>query len=185
MNLPTQWIERIFAKLQGAYGYGFTSKFATGMVNGVDSGIENAKLVWAEEPGTASDLPEAIGYALKHLPSEKAPNVFEFRDACRRAPRKSEAVAAIEYKPTAEDVERHKEMAHKAAEAVRPKEFDGLLWAKKPKSQKAMDAIADAKKNARHFPALAAVFDRLVNDGVANEAGKLLYRWDGIAWVKL
>lgn len=182
MSLNSKWIDRIFDRLMGIYGAQFRAKFSS-VIDGVDVGLENAKETWADELATFSDWPEAIGYALDHLPTDHAPNALEFRDICRRAPRKSEAVALVEYKPTAEDKERHREMSHRAAEAVKPKEFDGLLWAKRPKSQVALNAIFDAKKNARRFPALAAIFDQLVSDGVANEAGKLLRRWDGICWV--
>lgn len=183
MTLPATWIDRIFNRLIGIYGAQFKSKFSV-VENGVDVGVANAKETWAGELATFRDWPEAIAYALDHLPAEHAPNALEFRDICRRAPRKSEAVAMVEYKPTAEDVARHREMSRKASEAVKPKEFDGLLWAKRPKSQVAMNAIFDAKKNHRRFPALAAIFDQLVADGVANDAGKLLKRWDGVSWVK-
>jgi hypothetical protein len=177
------WIERIFSRLQGSYGYGFTSKFATGMVNGVDLGIENAKQVWAEELGGFMDMPEAIAYAIKHLPTEKAPNVFEFRDICRRAPRKSEAVAAIEYHPTAQDKARHSEIAHKATQAVKS-QIDDLHWAKFPKSRKAMEYIYDGKKHARRFPQLANIFDAHVLNGVCTADGNMLKKWNGYEWIK-
>ena len=183
MSLPKKWIDKIFDRLMGIYGAQFRAKFSS-VIDGVDVGLENAKETWANELANFGDWPESIAYALDHLPTEHAPNALEFRDICRRAPRKSEAVAMVEYKPTAEDKERHREMSRKASEAVKPKEFDGLLWAKRPKSQVALNAIFDAKKNARRFPALAAIFDQLVADGVANDAGKLLKRWDGLSWVK-
>lgn len=182
-NLPESWVAKIFSELSGLYGAQFRSKFSQ-IENGVDVGIKMAMVAWSKELGGFVDHPDAIAYALNHLPTEHAPNALEFRDICRRAPRKSEAVAAIEYKPTAEDITRQRELSHKVAEAVRPKEFDGLLWAKRPKSQKAMDFIADGKKHASRFHALAEVFDQLVMDGIANESGKLLHRWDGVAWVK-
>lgn len=184
MNLPDQWIDRIFLRLQGIYGQQFTGKFSR-MENGVDVGLVNAKVVWADELGNFLDLPEAIGYALKHLPSEKCPNAMEFRDICRRAPRKDETVAQVEYKPSAEDIARHRELSHKATAAVKAKEFDGLLWAKRPKSQVALNAIYDGKKHPSRFPALAAIFDQLVADGVATAEGKLLNRWDGVRWSKV
>ena len=76
-------------------------------------------------------------------------------------------------------------MANNVSHPVKPNEFDGLLWAKKPKSQKAMDMISDAKKNASRFPALAGVYDFLLATQICNEHGKLLHRWDGLAWVKV
>lgn len=182
MTLPEKWIERIFARLQGIYGAQFTSKFSR-MDQGVDVGMLNAKSTWADELGNFSDKPEAIAYALDHLPTDHAPNALEFRDICRRAPAK-EIEQRIEYKPTAEDTARHREMSRKAADAVKAPVFDGLLWAKRPKSQVAMSALYDAKKNQGRFPALAAIFDQHVRDGIASEAGKILARWDGLAWVK-
>lgn len=182
-KLPAEWVTRIFQRLTGVYGSQFRAKYSH-VENGVDVGIAMAAEAWAVELGDFSQHPEAISYALDHLPKDHAPNAVEFLDACRRCPRKEEKLTRIEYKPTAEDAARAKEMAAKAAETVKPKEFDGLLWAKKPKSQKAMDAIAAAKKHASRFPALAAVFDYLVKEGIANEAGKLLHRWDGVRWVK-
>lgn len=180
--LPNQWIDRVFLRLQGIYGQQFTAKFSR-MENGIDVGLINAKEVWCDELGSFANWPEAIGYALKNLPSEKCPNAMEFRDICRKAPRKSDS-PQLEYKPSAEDIARHKELSHKATEAVKPKEFDGLHWAKHPRSQKAMDFVADAKKDSRKFPALAAVFDRLVRDGIALENGKLLKKYRDGEWVK-
>lgn len=87
MTLPEKWIERIFARLQGIYGAQFTSKFSR-MDQGVDVGMLNAKSTWADELGNFSDKPEAIAYALDHLPTDHAPNALEFRDICRRAPKK-------------------------------------------------------------------------------------------------
>ena len=181
MILRDEWIDRIFQRLTGIYGSQFTAKFKQ-IVEGVDEGTANAKDVWAKELGNFGDKPEAIAYALDHLPTEHAPNALEFRDICRRAPRKE--APQVEYKPTAEDKERQREMSHKATAAVTRKEFDGLLWAKKPKSQKAMNMVADGKKNSSRFPALAKVFDQLVIDGVCSTEGKLIHRWDGLAWVR-
>ena len=181
MNLRDEWIDRIFQRLTGIYGSQFTAKFKQ-IVDGIDEGTANAKGVWAKELGNFADKPEAIAYALDHLPTDHAPNALEFRDICRRAPKKE--APQIEYKPTEADKERHREMSHRAAEAVKPKEFDGLLWAKRPKSQVALNAVYDAKKHANRFPALAAVFDQLVTDGIASSTGVLIKRWDGCQWVK-
>lgn len=181
MSLSINLIDRIFVRLTGIYGSQFTSKFRH-VEGGVDVGMANAKETWAHELRNFGDKLESIAYALDHLPTDHAPNAIEFRDICRRAPAKV-IEQRLEYKPTAEDIARNREMSHKAAEAVKPKEFDGLMWAKRPKSQIAMNALYDAKKNHRRLPALAAIFDQHVSNGVASESGKLLKRWDGIAWV--
>lgn len=104
--LSSAWVEKLFARLQGFYGREFTGQFSTGMVNGIDAGLENAKQVWAEELGGFSDNPEAIAYALKNLP-ERSPNVAVFRQLCRQAPRKDPL--AIEHKLTPEQVELNKQ----------------------------------------------------------------------------
>ena len=84
-QLPDSWIDRIFARLQGVYGRDFTGNFSTGLVDGVDLGIENTKQVWAEELACFSTAPMAIKYALEHLPT-RSPNAIQFREACRVAP---------------------------------------------------------------------------------------------------
>jgi len=84
--LPSSWVEKIFARMQGIYGRDFTGQFSTGMVNGVDAGLENAKATWAEELGGFVKWPEAIAYALEHLP-ERVPNCIKFKELCRMAPR--------------------------------------------------------------------------------------------------
>lgn len=84
--LPSSWVEKIFARMQGIYGRDFIGQFSTGMVNGVDAGLENAKATWAEELGGFVKWPEAIAYALEHLP-ERVPNCIKFKELCRMAPR--------------------------------------------------------------------------------------------------
>ena len=84
--LPNSWVEKIFARMQGIYGRDFTGQYSTGMVNGIDAGLENAKATWAEELGGFVKWPEAIAYALEHLP-ERVPNCIKFKEICRMAPR--------------------------------------------------------------------------------------------------
>jgi hypothetical protein len=103
--LPNAWVEKIFARLQGIYGREFTGQFSTGMVNGIDAGLENAKVTWAEELSGFSKWPEAIGYALEHLP-ERVPNCIKFKELCRNAPRPEPV--RIEYKLTEEQMAANK-----------------------------------------------------------------------------
>lgn len=62
-------------------------------------------------------------------------------------------------------------------------ELDPLLWAKKPKSQQALDLLtAGAKElDAR----LVEILTGHVRDGVCAESGNLLVRWDGMQWVSI
>jgi hypothetical protein len=100
-QLPSAWVEKIFARLQGIYGREFTGQFSTGMVNGIDAGLENAKATWAEELGGFVKWPEAIAYALEHLP-ERVPNCIKFKELCRNAPRPEPV--KLEYKLTEEQM---------------------------------------------------------------------------------
>jgi hypothetical protein len=61
--------------------------------------------------------------------------------------------------------------------------LDPLLWASRPKSQQALDLLRVGAKDGD--AQLAAILDKHVSDGVCNEAGKLLLRWDGVTWVSL
>lgn len=103
--LPSAWVEKIFARMQGVYGREFTGQFSTGIVNGIDAGLENAKGVWAEELAGFAKWPEAIGYALEHLP-ERVPNCIKFKELCRNAPRPEPM--KLEHKLTAEQMEANK-----------------------------------------------------------------------------
>lgn len=80
--LPSQWVDRVFAKLIGVYGNQFGAKFSQ-VVDGVDIGIALAKQAWAEELAGFSDKPEAIAYALKNLPRDFPPNAIQFAELCR------------------------------------------------------------------------------------------------------
>lgn len=180
--LPIAWVERIFSKLQGVYGYGFTSKFATGLVNGTDAGIENAKQVWAEELGNFLDMPEAIAYALAHLP-EKAPNVIEFAAIARHAPKKEQL--ALPHRLTEEDRAKAQEMASAAISATKaPDKFQGGIdfhWATHPRSALHMKFIMDAKsRDARfHKP-----FSEMVKDGICTQEGRLLKVYRNIVFME-
>lgn len=94
--LRKEWIARIFDRLRGVYGAQFKSKFSS-IEDGVDVGMLNAMTVWSEELGIYGDHSECIVWALDNLPTDHAPNAMEFKDLCKRAPRKP-TVPAIEYK---------------------------------------------------------------------------------------
>lgn len=102
-QLPRAWVEKIFTRLQGVYGREFLGQYGTGMVNGVDPGIENAKQVWAEELAGFIRWPDAIAYALEHLP-ERTPNAIKFRELCRMSPRKEDKPLELEHKLTEEQM---------------------------------------------------------------------------------
>lgn len=79
MSLPNSWVDRLFAKLTVTYGHRFL-----GMYSGID--LDAVKADWSDELSHFQQSPDALKYALAHLPSDAPPNVFQFRDICRRAP---------------------------------------------------------------------------------------------------
>lgn len=78
MSLPTKWVDALFTKLTLAYGRDFLGRW-----EGVD--VMDVKTDWGHELAGFERCPEAIAYALAHLPV-KPPTVMEFRDICRKAP---------------------------------------------------------------------------------------------------
>ena len=78
MSLPLEVIDRMFARLVATYGRDFSARW-----EGLD---QNAvKSSWGHELAGYENNLKAIAYALENLP-ERAPNVIEFRNICRRAP---------------------------------------------------------------------------------------------------
>jgi len=79
MCSPNNMVQKIFKKLDIIYGPGFRR-----YIDGKD--YDAVKAVWAEELEFYADEPESVAWALKHLP-EHCPNVIEFRNLCRQAPK--------------------------------------------------------------------------------------------------
>lgn len=117
-QLPRAWVEKIFTRLQGVYGREFLGQYGTGMVNGVDPGIENAKQVWAEELAGFIRWPDAIAYALEHLP-ERTPNAIKFRELCRMSPRKEDKPLELEHKLTEEQMAANKKRVAEMLKSLR------------------------------------------------------------------
>lgn len=81
MSMPDSWIDRIFVRLSMVYGRDFMARY-----EGLQ--IDAVKAEWAHDLDGFEQHPEAVRYALDHLPSDRAPNSLQFRDLCRRAPAK-------------------------------------------------------------------------------------------------
>lgn len=79
MPMPLPWIEKIFTKLELTYGHRFLSQWP-----GASSSVIKAD--WQHELDGMERHPEAIAYALAHLPPDNPVNVLQFRELCRRAP---------------------------------------------------------------------------------------------------
>jgi hypothetical protein len=77
--LPPEWVERIFAKLTVRYGTSFRCRYAGVAENDLRDD-------WAEQLAGLIRHPDAIAYALDHLPADRAPNVIEFKVLCNQAP---------------------------------------------------------------------------------------------------
>lgn len=119
-QLPAAWVDKIFSRLQGVYGREFTGQYSS-IVNDVDEGLANAKQVWADELGGFVKFPEAIAYALEHLP-ERCPNAIKFKEICRNAPRKPEVEPAkLEHKLTPEQEEANRLKVRKMLDELRVK----------------------------------------------------------------
>jgi hypothetical protein len=79
MPMPLPWIEKIFTKLELTYGHRFLSQWP-----GVST--DAIKADWQHELDGLERRPEAIAYALAHLPPDNPVNVLQFREICRSTP---------------------------------------------------------------------------------------------------
>ena len=79
MQLPSEWVDRIFEKLALVYGRDFLGRW-----DGLDMGAVKAD--WARELGRFANAPDSIRFALDNLPVSKPPTVLEFKHLCNRAP---------------------------------------------------------------------------------------------------
>lgn len=165
--LPIRWIDKIFQKLAIAYGRDFMHKW-----EGIPE--DEVKEDWAHTLSGFADHPEAIFYALHNLPDGKPPTAMEFRALCRNAPRENKV--ALPEPP----VNRVKlaEVSEKAHELVNKKK-DALDWARKPRSQHAINLILRciAEKDSRFIE----IFADLKRDGVV-DGYALKKRWNGYGW---
>ena len=87
MSLPLMWVDKIFAKLTLVYGREFLSRWE-GLT------IADVKTDWAHEMAGFAENPQAIAHALQNLPSDKPPNVYQFRSIARSLPPKQAALPA-------------------------------------------------------------------------------------------
>ena len=122
MSLPETWIDVIFAKLTLIYGRDFHSRW-----EGVN--IADVKADWAHELSGLEHNPQAVAYALEHLPPSRPPTVLEFRELARKAPKP----VFIELPAPMVDRQRlglqMQKLAHLKALAVSPQ--DPKSWARR------------------------------------------------------
>jgi hypothetical protein len=72
MALPESWVESIFARLAVRYGVAFQRQYA-------DMDVGAVKADWSDVLGCFADRPEAIRFALDHLPADKPVTALQFR----------------------------------------------------------------------------------------------------------
>lgn len=104
-DLPLPWVQKIFQKLNLVYGRDFLSRW-----EGQELGAVMGD--WAHELRGFADKPQAIAYALQHLP-EKPPTVLQFRAICNASPADDGVLklTANAYVPTPEQVQRLRDAA--------------------------------------------------------------------------
>lgn len=86
MSIPIKAIDRLFDRLTLTYGRAFMAQW-----EGIpDKQLSDLKTLWSDELGQFRDRLEAVAWALENLPP-RAPNVVEFRNLCRSAPRAPDA----------------------------------------------------------------------------------------------
>jgi hypothetical protein len=123
MSLPLKAIDRLFDRLAATYGREWVSRW-----EGLD---QNAiKAMWSHELGAYANHLEEIAWALENLPA-RAPNVIEFKQLCRSAPRREEAPQLAA--PTVDPAKVNAELAKlrdllKAKPAIN---HDPKAWAKR------------------------------------------------------
>jgi len=167
--LPANVIDRLFARLEAAYGSRWMNMWG-------NTALSNVKALWAEKLGGFHENLGAIGYALDALDEHPFPPTLpEFLALCRKAPRPSlPALPQPEASP-----EKAAAFANEV-KSVTSQKKDLLAWARKPKSLLAWNALLDLAKTDRSF---TEIVEQLTSAGhVAN--GHPVHCWDGISWIK-
>jgi len=172
--LPDNWISKIFSKFEARYGSLFIDRWR-------DCDMENVRETWAEELAGFRDQPERIAYALRALGDQPFPPTLpEFIAACRRAPA-TQSGLALPHKPTADEIERNREMAEKVAASVKAKPSDGIdtHWATHPRGSMHLKLIFDAAKRDQRFEPCIA---EMVEKGICTDDGHLLKVYRDRQW---
>ena len=125
MSLPLKAIDRLFERLILTYGKPFMARW-----DGLeDNQLAAVKTLWANELGVYAQNLDPIAWALENLP-ERAPNVIEFKNLCRSAPRKAD-VPVIEAKADPERVAAELAKLGELKAKVAPQAYDGKGWARR------------------------------------------------------
>ena len=169
--LPDAWIDSLFDRLEAAYGSKWLNMWG-------NTNLANVKALWAEKLAGFSDNPKAMSYALNALDEHPFPPTLpEFLALCRKAPQiERQALPAPEANPA-----KAAEFSN-SAKKVTAIGKDPLGWARRPKSQIALNAVMDLVNEGD------SRFEEILNDLTAAGhaiAGRLMNRWDGFGWVRV
>jgi hypothetical protein len=121
MSLSTKVIDRLFERLGATYGASWSKMWA-------DVPLVDVKTAWAHElSGFATHLQD-LAWALENLP-ERPPNIIEFRNLCRKAPR----IEPLRIENIAAMPERVNEELNKLRTIIieKPKKSDPTDWARR------------------------------------------------------
>ena len=107
-RLPSNWIQKIFATMQGHYGTRFLNMWKTGQVlpDGTDAGIANAMNHWDKKLAGYATSPETIRKVLDNLPADP-PSLPQFYELLRHAYTPENSLA-IGREHTQEEIEANK-----------------------------------------------------------------------------
>jgi len=126
MSMPLQAVDRLFSRLTMTYGPSFTRTF-----DGLD--LNEVKSLWSHELAfyNTHERMADIAWALENLP-EKAPNVIQFKNLCRGAPkRESPKLPEPKADPERLKSEIAKLMAPAKEAAAKAQFTDGRDWARR------------------------------------------------------
>lgn len=110
MDSRESLVDIIFGKCALVYGRDFLGRWE-GM------SLVEVKADWLREMGWWLERPQAVKFALEHLP-EKPPHVLQFRALCAQAPKQPAPVVA-EIEPTPEQKLRAAEIKREAVAALK------------------------------------------------------------------
>lgn len=82
MSISIKAIDRLFERLAATYGSAWSRQWS-------DVPLSDVKTAWAHELSGYGGRLEVLVWALENLP-ERAPNIIEFRNLCRRSPAQEE-----------------------------------------------------------------------------------------------
>lgn len=80
MSLPTAWIDKLFQQMMLTYGDHFLAQYRS-------APLAEVKSLWADKLAGFVDFPAGLSFGLENLPADRPPNVLQFRNICRQAPR--------------------------------------------------------------------------------------------------